>query len=251
MKKRNLSRRQFLALPGWCGLAGAERGASRNKAAGLGGDEPQLGRAVQIDLPALVARHNPLIRSIDPQSPLSLGNGEFAFTADITGLQTFPGAYQNHVPLCTMSHWGWHSTPLHGLDPNSLRLEEYDAHGRRVGYATSSAGQTEIYNWLRENPHRLHLGQIGLRLMLDNGREVQLSDISSVEQKLDLWSGLLTSRFTVAGKPVTVRTAVHPAVDLLAFVVETPLIAEGRVAARFTFPYGDPGMQAANWEKPQ
>jgi len=28
----------------------------------------------------------------DPLTPLSVGNGEFAFTADITGLQTYPGA---------------------------------------------------------------------------------------------------------------------------------------------------------------
>src|SRR5262249_46401546 len=72
-----------------------------------------------------------------------------------------------------------------------------------------------------------------------------------IEQRLDLWSGLLTSRFTVTGKPVTVRTAVHPDVDLLAVAVETPLIGDGRVGVRFVFPYGDPGMQAADWEKPE
>ena len=90
---------------------------------------------------------------------MSLGNGEFAFTADITGLQTFSDQYEKTMPLCTMSQWGWHTMPLPaGLDPKALRLTQYDTHGRAVGYHTSSEGQTELFNWLRENPHRLNLG---------------------------------------------------------------------------------------------
>jgi hypothetical protein len=108
-----------------------------------------------------------------------------------------------------------------------------------------------LYNWLRENPHRMHLGQIGLKLALDEGREARFSEIAPIEQKLDLWSGLLTSRFTVAHKPVTVMTAVHPELDLLAVLVESPLISDERLAIRFSFPYPDPGIQAANWEKPE
>ena len=50
--------------------------------------------ADSIDRAALVNRHNPMLRQMDSLSPLSLGNGEFAFTADITGLQTFPVEYQ-------------------------------------------------------------------------------------------------------------------------------------------------------------
>ena len=46
-----------------------------------------------IDRKALVTRHNPVIKEINPVSPLSVGNGEFAFTADITGMQSFPEAY--------------------------------------------------------------------------------------------------------------------------------------------------------------
>src|SRR5688572_16543424 len=63
-----------------------------------------------IDREALVRRHNAVLRQLDPLSPLSLGNGEFAFTADITGLQTLPQLYENAMPLCTMSQWGWHRT---------------------------------------------------------------------------------------------------------------------------------------------
>src|ERR1035438_2971847 len=42
----------------------------------------------------VVSRHNPTLHGIDPRSPLSVGNGEFAFTVDPTGLQTFPQRYE-------------------------------------------------------------------------------------------------------------------------------------------------------------
>ena len=74
--------------------------------------------------------------------------------------------------------------------------------------------------------------------------------MTAIEQELDLWSGRLTSSFNVEGKPVTVRTAVHPNLDLLAASIESPLIAEGRIAVRFYFPYGSSGMQAADWNQP-
>src|SRR6185436_17324071 len=164
-------------------------------------------------------------------------NGEFAFTADITGLQTFPREYNTAMPLCTMSHWGWHSSPLRsGLDPGALRLTEYETHGRRVGYRTSAEGQSELYTWLRENPHRLHLGQIGFRLMVARQREAEPADLSDLEQRLDLWSGILTSRFRIDGKLVSVQTAVDPLRDLLAVKVESTLISEGRLGARLSFP---------------
>jgi hypothetical protein len=166
-------------------------------------------------------------------------------------LQTFPEAYENAMPLCTMSQWGWHTSPLPaGLDPSALRLTQYDTHGRQVGYHTSSEGQSELFNWLRQNPHRLHLGRIGLRLLLNDGREAQLSDISGVEQTLDLWTGMLTSKFMLEGNPITVRTVAHPDLDLLAVTIDSALLSTPRLAIRFAFPYSSPEMNAADWNKP-
>jgi len=203
----------------------------------------------RIDRAVLVKRHEPILRKLDPQSPLSLGNGEFAFTADITGLQTFPQEYEKTMPLCTMSQWGWHTAPLaQGLDPNALRLTQYDTHGRSVGYHTSAEGQRDLFNWLRENPHRLHLGRIGLRLQTSDGAEARASDITEIEQRLHLWAGILLSRFKFHGELVVVRTVVHPTIDLLAVSIESRLIRDGRLAVRFAFPYGSSEMSAANWE---
>jgi hypothetical protein len=209
------------------------------------------GKEAGMDRAALVKRHNPMLHQVAPLSPLSLGNGEFAFTADITGLQTFPEVYENSMPLCTMSQWQWHTTPLPpALDPGSLKLTSYDTYGRQVGYATSAEGQSTLFNWLRQNPHRLHMGRIGLKIALEEGTEARVGDIGSILQKLDLWSGCLESEFSVRDKPVRVKTAVHPNLDLLAVTVESPLIAEGKIGARFEFPYGSPGMPAADWRQP-
>ena len=52
-----------------------------------------------IDRYVLVARHNVVLDSVNIISPLSVGNGEFAFTVDVTGLQTFEEAYKRGIPL--------------------------------------------------------------------------------------------------------------------------------------------------------
>ena len=232
-----LSRRDF--------LAGTMVGAAGICASGA------TSVAAVINRKALVDRHSPVLHRWDPLAPLSLGTGEFAFTADITGLQTFPREYEGSMPLCTMSQWGWHTKPLPpGLDQTKFRLTQYDTHGRPVGYATGSEGQRELFDWLRENPHRLHLGQIGL-VMLRGDETVARSDISEIDQRLDLWTGTLHSRFKVAGTEVYVRTSAHPQFDLLAVSIESKMIRERRLAVRLAFPYGAPEMHAADWTRPQ
>jgi hypothetical protein len=250
----NVSRRKFLAAGLGAMALGASPGELREILTADDGDGP--GRTNNsdraIDRKPLIDRHAPVLHKLDPLSPSSVGNGEFAFTADVTGLQTFPTEYENSTPLCTMSQWGWHTTPLPaGLDPKQFRLTQYDTHGRSVGYATSSEGQRELYDWLRENPHRLHLGQIGL-LLLKGDVTGSIADISDINQKLDLWSGTIKSDFKFAGEPISVRTAVHPNYDLLAVEIKSGLIREGRparLAVRLRFPYGSPNMDAADWAK--
>ena len=79
-----------------------------------------LSQAQPIDRKAVVMRNNPFVKSMDPLSSLTVGNGGFAFTVDATGLQTFPTAYAKGVPLGTMSDWGWHSFD----NPEQYRPEE-------------------------------------------------------------------------------------------------------------------------------
>ena len=204
-----------------------------------------------IDRESLVRRHNPINTHIDPLSALSLGNGSFAFTADVTGLQTLEQEYERTIPLCTMSEWGWHTTPKPAhLVNEQLRLVKYDTHGRTVEYHTSSQGQTELFNWLRENPHKLHLGRIALWRVDQPERRIEASDIKVIRQELDLWRGRLRSVFELDGKSVVVTSAIHPTMDLLAVELESELVRNGKLGVCFKFPYGSPGMSAADWTQP-
>lgn len=124
-----------------------------------------------IDRHALVTRHNPVLHRFDPENPFSVGNGNFAFTANVTGLQTFADTFTNTIPLGTLAQWGWHSFPNpEGWSMNKFHLTEFDIFGRKVGYADVPGNrQTPEIKWLRENPHRLHLGRIGLVLTKADG----------------------------------------------------------------------------------
>ncbi len=203
-----------------------------------------------IDRRALVQRHNPTIRTMDRLSPLSVGNGQLAFTVGITGLQTFTESYARGIPLCTLSYWGWHTVP----NREGYRLEDamkyYDTYGRPVGYASVTG--TPAANWLRGNPHRLHLGRIGFILKREDGSEVVVEDVAHAAQTLDLWTGRVTSDFEIEGQPVHVETACHGSLDAIGVRVVSPLVESGRLAVRFAFPYGSQawGLSAADWTHP-
>ena len=205
----------------------------------------QGGHLMAIDRKRLVTRHNPILTAADPSSPLTVGNGGFAFTADVTGLQSLYGGYADVTPLCTMSHWGWHSFPGHH-DHGEVTLTEYEFNGRKVRYAVEKKpGNEEVYDWLRQNPHRLNLGRVALLL---DGREIAPEEISNVGQELCLWEGIVYSTFTVVGMKCHVMTACAPREDTLAFAVTGEAAQSGRLTAGLYFPYGSPDKTASDWE---
>lgn len=203
-----------------------------------------------IDRTDLVSRNSPTILKLDPLAPLAIGNGEFAFTADVTGLQTFPEAYDTGIPLHTQSQWGWHSFPnTNGYKPADA-MESFQIGNRKVDYIggqNSPAGK-----WLRANPHRLDLGRIGLIIKRPgDGQPAQASDIQNIRQTLNLWTGMLDSRFTVEGVPVHVQTTCHPTRDQIAARIESPLLKDGRLGVLIAFPGGsEDWKQTADWSKP-
>ncbi len=206
----------------------------------------------RIDRKALVTRHNVTIKKADPLTPLSAGNGQFAITCDITGLQTFPDYYEKGMPLGTQSQWGWHTLP----NPKNYKLEdileEYEVAGRKVPYASDrqySKDYSPAASWLRANPHRLHLGQIGLSITKSDGLPVKIEDFVNTSQTLDLWTGLLSSQFEFQEHPFKVLTVCHPARDILAVRIETDYKG---LAVSLAFPYGSSEWRnAADWNHPE
>jgi hypothetical protein len=208
-----------------------------------------------IDREALVKRHNPVVRSVDPDSPLTVGNGGFAFTADITGLQTFSGHYhRNGVPTETQARWAWVSDP----NPQGYTLADASqpftqGDGRVVAYPVvqnSAAGE-----WLRRNPRAHPVGQLQLAWEKPDRSAFTPADIQAPEQVLDLWRGIITSSFQLGGAPVRVTTACDPASDTVAVRVESPLVEEDRLRLRLAFPRGHDvntkNTPALDWGAPE
>ncbi|MFR3728143.1 hypothetical protein [Lacrimispora sp.] len=196
----------------------------------------------------LVARHNPILTEIKECSPLSVGNGNFAYTADITGMQTFYEEYEKTLPLCTMAQWGWHTKPvspeLYGYDLKDVEMTEYPHHGRTVRYAVEKKrGNESVYDWVRQNPHKLNLARIGL---VFKGKAVKKDRITDIYQELKLYEGIIDSRFLLNGESCHVLTASDGAEDTVAFRVKSEALEAG-LAVNICFPYGSPGISASDW----
>lgn len=191
-------------------------------------------KAQSIDRFALVNRHNIILNEVDPLTPFSVGNGDFAFTADVTGMQSLEQYYYNNgIPLETLSTFAWHSFP----NTDHLKLEdamkESDFHGRKILYASQEKNAAGKY--FRQNPHPAPLGQISL--VRENGELLQVKDITDVNQKLDLWKGLLTSAYKIDNKSVYVETVSSPDQNTVAFSVQSSLLKSRKLKTAFRFPY--------------
>lgn len=199
------------------------------------------GAGAPIDRHALVSRHDVIQTRVDPHAPVMLGNGSLGFTADITGLQTFPEAYARQSPLLTMAQWAWHSfaNPSDYTARDGEELVDVPGRGKQpYSYIRDFAEieQRPALAWLRENPHRFSLGRVALVLTDAKGQPARIEALSGTEQKLDLWTGTLTSRFRFDGQAVTVETRVDADRDLVRVRVISPLVAAGRVAIDVRYP---------------
>jgi hypothetical protein len=209
--------------------------------------------AQSIDRKLLVERHKVINTRFDSLSSLSLGNGAFAFTADITGLQSFPDAYQNGIPLGTQSEWGWHSF----IDTANYKFEEglkeYNINGRKISYAVQwnvPERNKNAANWFRQNPHRLQLGNIGFEIMKKDGTIASIDDIKNINQQLNMWTGEIKSHFTVEDVSVDVSTLINQNSDIVAAEVHSSLIQDGRLQVRIRLPYptGNFSDVGNNWK---
>ena len=178
------------------------------------GDSP----APAIDRHALVLRHN--VTWNDLKGTMPLGNGEFCFNADVTGLQTLGGN--------TMAHWAWHSFPLPpGVTADQIPDTGTFQQGRPSGPDDFPKDKKVIYGWMRANPHGINLGR--LRLHWTDGRDITRQEVTDMSATLDLWSSELSSHFKLAGEPVSVKTCVDSLLDAVAVHIESPLLTSGKL----------------------
>lgn len=167
---------------------------------------------------------------------MQVGNGNFAFGADVTGLQTFQ-------PFATLSSWGWKNDSF----PPGKTLQDIENykgtswlnHGRPVEYDFGGGGTVE--QWLIANPNRVNLGRIGLLFWSAEGQLQAISeqDLAGTHQQLDMWTGTLTSRFSYEGIPVIVETAAAQVTSSVGIKITSSLLQSGRLGIFLDFPWND------------
>ena len=189
--------------------------------------------AQPIDREKLVRRHNITLTHSMEKSPTQVGNGKFAYGADITGMQTF-------IPFSTLSDWGWHEFPL----PEGVKVEDYkpvviESYGKKIPYIDRNEDLPEISEWLRGNPHRINLGRLGLALTKSDGTPATEDDLTDARQTVDVYTGLVTSAFRLEGTQAVILSSCDPEQDMLAFSIESDLLKSGRMKVFLELPYAD------------
>ncbi|KAK1917479.1 hypothetical protein P3342_000192 [Pyrenophora teres f. teres] len=185
----------------------------------------------KIDRKTVVSKYN-IIRTnlIDNETtPLQVGNGNFAYNVDTTGMQTY-------LPFNTLSSWAWHNDPIpeNGELPSDYKGVMRETYERQVHYDIPDPKLKQATQWLISNPNRVNLGRIGL---IYEGNKLNESMFTEPKQELDLWNGTITSTFKINGKDVKVVTQGDFESDAAAFTVTSELVRSGDLQVGLNFPY--------------
>ena len=214
-----------------------------------------------INRQAVTGRNNPIITKADPLASLTVGNGHFATTVDVTGLQSFPFEYEAGVPLTAMSDWGWHSFPnTSHLTPEETQKAFDLGHRHKEIYAIEykaskgdSARNVAATEYFRVNPHRLNLGIVGLEMKDRSGQKVELQSLADIRQELKLYDGVIESSFRADNESVEVTTAALQNKDATIYRIKSELLRDGRAKIRIRLPYptGRHADAATDLSKPE
>ncbi|MGN1085320.1 MAG: hypothetical protein ACI4QX_09955 [Lachnospiraceae bacterium] len=235
----------------------------------------------------LVTRHNPKLSAVDIQSPLSVGNGDFVYTADVTGMQSLVSEYLPTVPLCTMAHWGWHTLPAdhpryHTNTPGTAPAAGVRQGGTPVttgssaGLKASLAGRTSYtlsdltqtsYPYRNrtvqypvdcvagEEPvytwlrENPHRANLALIGLCLNGQALSSAEVNNIQQELALFEGVIHSSYTINGTPCHVETVADSTTDTVAFRIKSEALREG-LSAFLAFPFASPEKAAGSMAFP-
>ncbi|MDE7263515.1 MAG: hypothetical protein K2N64_02495 [Anaeroplasmataceae bacterium] len=137
---------------------------------------------------------------VDKENPLTIGNGNFAFTCDITGLQTFYKEYLP-IPLCTMSNYHWANRKASGELPFQSYAKASD--GSSIRYMTDTTAKD--YSVFRDDVFKFDLFKLVFQYQ---GKPLDIGEITNVHQKLFLYDGKIESMFNYQGDPVWVETSI-------------------------------------------
>jgi len=222
------------------------RAGDRDRRMAAVGMRPSAAR-LPIDRRALVSRHDVTLTRLDPESPLSVGNGEFAFDVGRDRPPDVPGALRTDDPAGHALTVGL----AHGANPTevehrSLRLQGVQQswpdgrvrrHSRRAhaGSRVAPREPAQAASWTPRVPLcacRWHRG--------DTSRP------DGHPPDLDLWNGTIVSHFRFDGEAVDVETMAHPELDAVSVVRASSRLIRTAARDRVAVPYGT-GQMSADW----
>jgi hypothetical protein len=213
--------------------------------------------ALTADRLAVVARFNPVRNHTNHNTPLQVGNGNFAFGVDVTGLQTLRA-------FNTLSAWEWRPSPTNPLkrqtEARALTRRKQLLHVIEVldcawlhtkGWLLRSGKSGQVFaapdKPAEESTTQINLGRIGL---MWDGREIEAWEVNRPNQSLNMTSGYINSKFFLYDLSVEVETVASPVFDALSIAVRSDAFNRGHLALFVDFPNTGPDTDppyVGNW----
>ncbi|MDE6048007.1 MAG: hypothetical protein K2F56_05195 [Anaeroplasmataceae bacterium] len=162
-----------------------------------------------------ISKFNIVHKSFDKDNPLTVGNGDFAFTCDVTGLQTFYKEYES-IPLCTMSNLFWATQKGKGELPyqNYIKRSNHTV----VKYMTDT--QAETYHQYRDDSFKFDLFKL---IFLYKGCPLEKNQVTEIYQELLIYEGKIKSEFHYQNEKIYVETKIPQEHNNLQINVKTKL----------------------------
>ena len=151
----------------------------------------------------------------DFENPLTVGNGDFAFTCDFTGLQSFCDRYDT-IPLCSMSNLVWAEREV--TSPKPYLSYTRASNGKEIKYMSDT--RSPHYSEHRLNAYKFNLFRLAFTF---RGKALDLKAVTVIRQELDLYRGEIVSQFNYLGESVKVKTFIPQNRNNLCVKVETSL----------------------------
>ncbi len=149
---------------------------------------------------AFVKQFDVIHTILDKENPLTIGNGDFAFTCDITGLQTLCEEYTT-IPLCTMTNLIWGKQK--GIGDIPYRTYKKVSDHTNIEYMTDTAAPT--YESYRDDWFKFDLFKLAF---IYENRPLESKLIQNINQRLSLYEGVIYSSFSYLNQRIEVRTKI-------------------------------------------
>ncbi len=138
--------------------------------------------------------------TIDLENPLSIGNGDFAFTCDFTGLQGFYKKYTS-IPLCSMTDKIWAGSTVSLPKPYQTFIKA--SNQQKIQYMSDT--KSPYYKPYRDDFFKFDLFKLEF---LHHQQPLEMNDIHFIYQELDLYEATIETLFEYKKEKVYVKTKI-------------------------------------------